>query len=91
MKILLLIIMTLSLNANEIICQMATDRYLKNHKLLEFAYERKNMFKIKWHSNNTLTNLERVMVECDLSDKQMKEAIKQRKALITLQEALKKK
>lgn len=89
-KIILLMAMVFSLSANEIICQMSTDRYLKSHKLLEFAYERKDVFQIKWHSNNAITSLERVMVECNLTDKQKEEAAQQRKVLITIQETIKK-
>ena len=91
MKIFILILIFISLNANEIICQMSTDRYLKSHKLLEFAYERKNVLQISWHSDNAITSLERAMVECDLTDKQMEEAQQQRKMLMKIQEALKKK
>ena len=81
-RILLSILMALSLNASEMLCQMATDNYLKNYKYLQFAYESKNIFKIKWKATTTLSSLERVMVECDLNAKQTLEAQKQREQLL---------
>ena len=90
-KIILLIAIVISLSANEIICKMSTDRYLASHKLLGFAYERKNVFEVKWHCNNALRSLERVMVSCPLTETQMVEAKDQRKVLINILRMTKKK
>ena len=89
-KIILLIAITLSLNANEIICQMSTDKYLKHYQLLEFAHERKDMFQVYWHTKASLMNLERIIVNCPLDDRQMAEAKKQRKGLMKVLAAVKK-
>lgn len=83
-------VIVFSLGANETMCQMSTDSYLKSEKLLGFAYERKNVFQIKWHTNNALRSLERAMVECDLNETQIEEANKQRKKLMNILEAISK-
>ncbi len=81
---ILILLFTLSLDASKILCQMATDNYLKNYKYLQFAYESKNIFKIQLKANNTINSIERVMVECDLNATQTTEAQKQRKQLLKI-------
>lgn len=83
-KLIISVLMALSLNASGVLCQMATDNYLKNYKYLQFAYESKSAFKIKWKAGNTLNSLERVMVECDLNATQTQEAQKQREQLLKI-------
>ena len=56
---------------------------------MKFAYERKNVFDIRWHANHTVTSLERIIVECNLTAAQMKEAQDQRKVLMEVLKSIK--
>ena len=87
MKTILILLIALSLNASSISCKMANDSYVKDFQYYQFAYNKKSKFEMKWYSTKVLNSLERLMVECPLTEEQTEEAETQQSKLIKIVKA----
>jgi hypothetical protein len=89
-KILLVVLLALSLNAEGIMCLDSEDRFTKHQQLLAFASEREDYYSMKVENNLALKYIERAIASCDYYGEEKEVAAKLRSALMKLNKTLEK-
>lgn len=89
-KILLVVLLALSLNAGNVICEEAQKSFAKHHQLLLFASEREDLYDMKVENGFAIKYIERAIASCNHGGKEAKLAAKLRSELIRFGKILKK-
>ena len=66
--ILWLMIISLGLSANEVVCNYAKGEMVKSYKRLSFAIERSSKYEIEKEVKSVIKGIETVLIECVLSE-----------------------
>ena len=69
---LILMALSLTLSANQSVCDFAKKQYSDNNQRYKFAEERKNTMMQRFYGNQMITNVETIMIECDFSEEKLK-------------------
>ncbi len=63
-KIILILLMVFSLNANELMCDDSWDRYMKQYNLFEVARKRSDVLSMKIRAALSIAYIEETITEC---------------------------